>query len=123
MPRSIIAALSPPLEDACVEYQITILTSTYQTLYLPSHVKAENGEHRTSDFTPASLERIFTGQDVVISTVAGIDHELQTCIIEAAITAGTRRFIPHEFGHDTLNKKVQSRASGSAARAKLIEHL
>jgi hypothetical protein len=113
----------PALEDGCSGYRITNLTSADQTPYLPSHVKAGAVRHRTSDFTPASLERIFKGQDIVISTVAGIDYELQTCIIEAAIAADVKRFIPHEFGHDTLNKKMQSRIPGGAERAKVIQYL
>lgn len=44
-------------------------------------------------------------------------------IIEAAIAAGVRRFMPHEFGHDTLNKGISSRILKSAGRAKVIEHL
>lgn len=82
-----------------------------------------NVRHKTSDFTPASLAREFAGQELVISTIAGCNYHLQATIIDAAIAAGVRRFIPHEFGYDTLNEKVQARSSKGTDRAKVIEYL
>ncbi|KAL1653921.1 hypothetical protein SLS61_003322 [Didymella pomorum] len=55
--------------------------------------------------------------------MAGGDSDQQMRIIDAAIAAGVRRFMPHEFGHDTLNKGISSRVLKSAGRAKIIEHL
>lgn len=34
---------------------------------------------------------------------------MQFHIIDAVVTAGVKRFIPDEFGHDTLNRVIQSR--------------
>lgn len=66
---------------------------------------------------------MFAGEDLVISTTAGGDFEQQIGIIDAVIAAGVRRFMPHEFGHDTLNKGITDRVLKSAGRAKVIEHL
>lgn len=49
-----------------------------------------------SDFDFASLQRALTGQDLVISTIAG-GYELQACIIDVIVAAGVKRFMPYEF--------------------------
>lgn len=55
--------------------------------------------------------------------MSGGDSDLQIRIIDAAIAAGVKRFVPHEFGHDTMNKEIQLRITKYAGRAKVIEHL
>jgi hypothetical protein len=55
--------------------------------------------------------------------MSGGDAELQGCIIDAAVAAGVKRFIPHEFGHDTLKPGVQKRIPKYAGRAKVLHHL
>lgn len=55
--------------------------------------------------------------------MSGGDNELQTRIIDAVLAAGVKRFIPHEFGHDTLNKGIQNRIPKYAGRAKVLKHL
>ena len=55
--------------------------------------------------------------------MSGGDSDLQIRIIDAAIAAGVKRFIPDEFGHDTLNKTIQSRIPKYAGRAKVINYL
>lgn len=99
------------------------MTFPSQTLSLPTHVSPSAVEHKKSDFTPKSLEAAFAEQDLVISTMSGGDNELQTRIIDAVLAAGVKRFIPHEFGHDTLNKGIQNRIPKYAGRAKVLKHL
>lgn len=103
--------------------RVSVLTNPSQWLRLPPHFDTDAVSHQKSDFSHASLESIFAGQDLVISTMAGGDSDQQMRIIDAAIAAGVRRFMPHEFGHDTLNKGISSRVLKSAGRAKIIEHL
>jgi len=106
-----------------LKYQVSVLTFPSQTLSLPTHVSPSAVEHKKSDFTPKSLEAAFAEQDLVISTMSGGDNELQTRIIDAVLAAGVKRFIPHEFGHDTLNKGIQNRIPKYAGRAKVLKHL
>jgi hypothetical protein len=106
-----------------LKYQVSVLTFPSQTLSLPSHVSPHAVEHKKSDFTTKSLEEAFAGQDLVISTMSGGDIELQTRIIDATVAAGVKRFIPHEFGHDTLNTGIQERIPKYSGRAKVLEHL
>jgi hypothetical protein len=53
----------------------------------------------------------------------GGDFEMQVALIDAMVAAGVKRFIPHEFGQDTLNEGIQERIPKYAARANVLEHL
>jgi hypothetical protein len=55
--------------------------------------------------------------------MSGGDYQLQIRIIDALVAAGVTRFIPHEFGYDTLNQGIQARIPKYAGRAKVLEHL
>lgn len=50
-----------------------------------------------------SLTAAFKGQDAVISAVAAEGHLSQSLLIDAAIAAGVKRFLPGEFGSDLSN--------------------
>jgi hypothetical protein len=80
-------------------------------------------KHAKSDFSSQSLRSVFAGQDLVISTMSGGDYELQIKLIDALIAADVRHFIPHEFGQDTMNERIQARSQKSAGRAKVLEYL
>ncbi|CAA9958923.1 NmrA multi-domain protein [Pyrenophora teres f. maculata] len=120
----IIAALLPSKsQPTAPQYHITVLTYPSQTLNLPSHVPSSDVVHRKSDFSTASLLGAFSGHDLIISTMSGGDSDLQIRIIDAAVAAGVKRFIPDEFGHDTLNRSIQTRIKKYAGRAKVIDYL
>lgn len=72
-----------------------------------------------------SLAPLFssTKPDLVISAVAGGSFETQKNIIEDAVEAGVPRFMPAEFGQDSLNSKIQDRLPPSKERARTIEYL
>lgn len=106
-----------------IKYQVTVLTYPSQTLSLPAHVSADTIKHRMSDFSSESLQAALKSQDLVISTTSGSDSELQIRIVDAAVAAGVKRFIPHEFGQDTLNKNIQARISKYGGRAEVLSHL
>jgi hypothetical protein len=55
--------------------------------------------------------------------MSGGNFEQQIRIIDAAIAAGVKRFIPDEFSHDSLNQQIQTRIPKHAGRAKVITHL
>jgi len=57
-----------------------------------------------SDYSPASLISAFKGQDAVVSVIgaAGLDEEIK--IIDAAVKAGVKRFLPSEYGMNSLNE-------------------
>lgn len=53
-----------------------------------------------------SLTAALEGIDGLVSTVAGAAIENQTVLIDAAIAAGVKRFIPSEYGSCTTNRKL-----------------
>jgi hypothetical protein len=63
------------------------------------------------------------GQDLIISTISGGDSEEKIRVINAAIAADVKRFIPDEFSHDSMNKQIQARIPKYAGQAKVIDHL
>ncbi|KAF2795208.1 isoflavone reductase family protein [Melanomma pulvis-pyrius CBS 109.77] len=121
---AIIGALfAPPTKDGKPAYCISVLTYPSHSPYIPPHVPPNAIDHRTSDFSSQSLESVFAGQNLVISTIAGGDYDLQVRIIDAAIAAGVKRFIPHEFAQDSLNRGLQERIPRSQTRARIIDYL
>ncbi|KAK4983497.1 hypothetical protein LTR66_008806 [Elasticomyces elasticus] len=105
--------------------KITLLTSAGQTPFLPPSVPANRIEHRTTGSIPRYLHDIpnQSRPDLVISTANGGDHDAQIRIIDATIAAEIPRFIPAEFGQDTLNPKIQDRLPPSKGKARVLEHL
>lgn len=61
--------------------------------------------------------------DLIISTISGNSFDIQKEIIDCAVDAGIRRFMPYEFGQDSLNEKVQERLPPNRERARTIEYL
>ncbi len=89
--------------DADPHFTVSVLTRNSSKSTFPSHIKV----HRISDEYPeAELLQAFKGQDAVISTIQTASVKLQETIIDAAIKAGVKRFVPSEFGSDTLNEKA-----------------
>ena len=61
-----------------------------------------------SDFSLESLTKVFQGQDAVISMLPITALAGQGIVIEAAIAAGVKRFLPSEYGSDsTVYKGLQ----------------
>lgn len=84
-------------------FQVTVLTRKSSNHSFPSSVRAISVDYDSLDLLINALE----GQDAVISTLgaAALDKQ-QLLLVEAAAKAGVKRFIPSEFGADTLNEKV-----------------
>lgn len=59
-----------------------------------------------TDFSKASLEAAFQGQDAVISVVGATAFDEQKALVDAAIRAGVQRFIPSEFSASSQNGAV-----------------
>ena len=55
-----------------------------------------------------SLTTALEGIDAVVSTVGGTAIDNQTVLIDAAIAAGVKRFIPSEFGSVTTSPKLEN---------------
>ncbi|TKA52882.1 hypothetical protein B0A49_13447 [Cryomyces minteri] len=83
-------------------FNVSILTREDSSSAFPSEVTV-----RKTDYSLSSLVSAFTGQDVVVCAVGGEAlGEKQKAMIDAALKAGVKRFIPGEFGSSTDNPKA-----------------
>ena len=95
--------LSAFLDDS--NFNVSVLTRDSSKHAFPDTVKV----HRVADTYPeAELVTAFQGQDVVISLISPGANSIQTTLIDAAIKAGVKRFIPSEFGGDVWNDKAMA---------------
>lgn len=78
------------------KFEVTGLTREASDATLPAGVR-----HVRTDFSEASLQEAFKGQDAVISTVSRGGVGLQKTFVDAAIAAGVKVFFPSEYGVDT----------------------
>ncbi|KAJ9139081.1 NAD(P)-binding protein [Pleurostoma richardsiae] len=66
---------------------------------------------------------VTVGQDAVISMLPIIALDVQDTVIEAAIAAGVKRFIPSEYGSDSMNPAVLAAVPFFEAKKKYLEYL
>jgi hypothetical protein len=59
----------------------------------------------------------------VINTLTATHFDVQKPMIDAAVEHGVPRFVPSEYGQDTLNKELQERLPPYKERARAIEYL
>ncbi|KAK2669806.1 hypothetical protein RAB80_015332 [Fusarium oxysporum f. sp. vasinfectum] len=76
-----------------------------------------------SNFNVESLSKVFEGKDAVISFIPIVSLEAQAIAIEAAITAGVKRFIPSEYGSDSTNPAVIAAVPFFEAKKKYLDYL
>lgn len=82
-------------------FKVTVLSRQDSQSTFPSGVQVIHADYDSQD----SLAEAFEGQDVVVSLVASSVLKDQTKLIDAAIAAGVQRFIPSEFGSDTVDPR------------------
>ena len=89
--------------DADPNFNVSVLARQSSQSTFPPHIKV----HRIGDGYPdAELVEVFKGQDAVISSIARASMERQKAIIDAAVKAGVKRFVPSDFGSDLHNEKA-----------------
>lgn len=95
------------------------------TRSLGSNLKEINGANSvTSDYTHESLVKVFTGQEAVVSAVAaGPPIAAQKVMVDAAIQAGVRRFIPSEYGSSSIDQPLEDFKKLMAPKTELIGYL
>jgi hypothetical protein len=115
--------LGPPILKALdddPQFNVSILTRSSSKSTFPSHIKV----HRVDDSYPENeLVEAFKGQDAVISTVALGGVLQQIPMIDAAVKAGVKRFLPAEYGGNKSSPKVTERLSFLNSKEKVLTHL
>ena len=85
---------------------------------LPSQIKVVEVDYDSHE----SLLNALRGQDAVVATLGSTAITQQHGLIKAALAAGIKRFIPSEFGSDSLNPQAR-RLPVYARKIKIQEEL
>ena len=91
--------LGPAVVKALLDagFTVTALTRIDSTSSVLPGAKVR----KTDYSSPETIAEAFKGQDAVVSTIATAGIGQQQAVVDAAIKAGVKRFIPSEFGMDT----------------------
>ncbi|KAJ4122716.1 hypothetical protein NW768_010156 [Fusarium equiseti] len=85
------------------QFNLTVLTRTTSTSTFPSNVKVAQVDYDSL----SSLTSALQGIDAVVSTVGSLAIPSQKLLIDAAVAAGVKRFIPSEFGSNLVIPSVR----------------
>ncbi|RSL78937.1 hypothetical protein CDV31_017242 [Fusarium ambrosium] len=112
--------VGPHIVSALLErsFHVTALTRATSSHSFPPMIT----EFKT-DYTPASLERAFQGQDAVICTLGYGGLEKQLDLVDAAEKAGVKRFIPSEFGSPKGNNDLPEYTNLLQNKLKVVRYL
>lgn len=99
-------------------FSVSVLTRSGSSAAFPSAVTV----HRT-DYSAPSLLEAFRNQDVVVSTIATLSTYQQASIIDAAVSAGVKRFIPSEYGVDTSLPQIADFLPPALPKQNTVEYL
>jgi hypothetical protein len=86
-------------------------------------LSSENVNVYTTDYSSASLDLALAGKDAVLSILGLSAIDQQYALIEAAVKAGVKRFLPSEFGLDNASEQVLAVVPFFRARTDLINTL
>ncbi|KAF2815515.1 NAD(P)-binding protein [Mytilinidion resinicola] len=100
-------------------FNVTVFSRKESNAVFPESVKVIK-----TDFSSESLSQNLAGQDAVICTLGGVEgFRDQARIIDAAIAAGVKRFIPSEFGSDTTSPEVLNIVPAFGPKVETIDYL
>jgi len=113
-------AVGRPIVDALLDadFNVTALARESSKATFPPSVKLVN-----TDYSPASLSEAFKGQDAVVSAVASAGLGTQIALVDAAIAAGVKVFLPSEFGIDTASPNAVQTIPGIKVKIETVEYL
>ncbi|KAH7146834.1 hypothetical protein B0J13DRAFT_584311 [Dactylonectria estremocensis] len=76
-----------------------------------------------TDYSPASLEQNFKGQDVVIVFLPPESTVTHESVIDAAVKAGVKRFFPSEYGVRSYHPDFAEGALITKKKRSIVKHL
>ncbi|KAI9663108.1 MAG: hypothetical protein M1821_008156 [Bathelium mastoideum] len=99
-------------------FEVAILSRTSSETIFPEKITV----HKT-DYDMTSLVKIFQGYDAVVSVVATFSTDQQNIIIDAAVHAGVKRFLPSEYGIDTSLPQLAEYVSFAKGKQDTVAYL
>ncbi|KAI1424533.1 hypothetical protein F5Y12DRAFT_715108 [Xylaria sp. FL1777] len=101
-------------------FNLTLLQRASSKSRLPDHFKIIT----IADSYPIEeLIAAFQGQDVIINCIATFSAKEQYRMVDAAIAAGVKRYVPSEYGLNNGNPNAQSLNSAFADKGKFQAYL
>ena len=100
-------------------FNTTVLSREGSSSTFPPGVKVLRANYDSMD----SLKTAFMGQDVVVSLVAGAVLGNQNKLIDAAIAAGVKRFLPSEFGSNTTDARTRAIVPMYKSKVETVDYL
>ncbi|KAM0352356.1 hypothetical protein ACHAPU_002021 [Fusarium lateritium] len=85
------------------KFNLTVLTRSSSKATFPEGVKVVEVDYDSLDSLTAALQ----GQDAVVSTLGSLAIPSQDLLVDAAVAAGVKRFIPSEFGSNLAIPSVR----------------
>ncbi|KAL0930586.1 isoflavone reductase family protein (NmrA-like family protein) [Colletotrichum truncatum] len=106
--------------EAQSDLTITLLQRSSSKTKLPSHLKTITiaDTYPTNELVPA-----FTGQDVIVNCMTSLSVADQFRMIDAAITAGVKRYVPSEYGLNNMRPDAQALNAVFHDKGKVQEYL
>ncbi|KAI8287506.1 Aspyridones efflux protein apdF [Colletotrichum sp. SAR 10_99] len=103
-------------------FTVTAISRTSSTATFPAGVAVRKADLASVESLTAAL----AGQDAVvsaISTVAAVVKGAQDPLVDAAVAAGVKRFIPSEYGLNTRNLKGEILGDWLIAKTEAVDYL
>ncbi|KAH8903573.1 NAD(P)-binding protein [Coniochaeta sp. PMI_546] len=97
--------MGTPILDQLLQnnFDVTVLTRKDSKATFPDSVKVKQVDYSSKESLVSALQ----GQDAVVSALTHLAIATsEALLIDAAVEAGVKRFIPSEFGSDTTNPKA-----------------
>jgi nucleoside-diphosphate-sugar epimerase len=101
------------LQDA--GFQVTAISRTGSTATFPEGIPVKRVDFKSIE----ELKNAFAGQDAVVSVVGGPAFGDQPAMIDAALAAGVKRFLPSEYGGRLDLPGVEDTSFGSMVASKI----
>ncbi|KAM3454112.1 hypothetical protein NHJ6243_008974 [Beauveria neobassiana] len=99
-------------------FEVTVITREESTSAFPPNVKVVKTE-----YTEDRLAKALHGQDAVLCFINSGALHVESLIVEAAASAGVKWFIPSEFGHNTMDRRVLEALPLLQGKAKVASQL
>jgi uncharacterized protein YbjT (DUF2867 family) len=113
-------SVGPPIVESLLAagFTVSALTRASSKATFPDRVNVVR-----TDYSHESLVKAFTGQDVVVSTIATFSTDQQIKIVDAAMAAKVQRFLPSEFGIDTSSPQIFEALPPAKAKHDTVAYL
>jgi hypothetical protein len=113
--------LGPTILSAFLDssFNVTVLSREGSSSTFPSNVKVIRADYSSTD----SLTSAFKGQDAVVSLVGTFGFTEQQKLIDAAIAAGVKRFLPSEYGSNTQDARVLAKVPIFQPKVDTVKYL